>query len=118
MSDVILGNVCKKNFGIIQKYSSDLNSVYKSYIDSLEQLMISVAYGNNVDNCLIVQSLDLVLTQDQIDNWPGEIVYKELENALVSFCRLHSVAIDIARYPTSITVTINMLQNFIVTNSR
>jgi hypothetical protein len=112
MSDVILGDTCRKNFGINKKYDSDLNSVYKSYIDALEILMVRATYGNDINNAIITQELQLAISQDDIDNAVGEIKYKELEESLISFCLLHNVRLNMVRLNTSIVVTVNMLYKF------
>ena len=112
MSDVILGEMCRTNFGIRKKYTDDLLQEYKTYIDILEKDMITATYGNDPSKCLIVKTLYLI-NEDGI----GDLKYKSLENALIDFCKLHNVSLDVERLNDSIVITIDMLFKFHITYS-
>ena len=109
MSDVILGDKCRQNFGIMTKYSNDLDSTYKSYIDTLEQTMMAVTYSNDTTRTTITQTL--ILNSDDSSSFN----YNNLENAIIRFCQIHNVALHIFRNAVSITITINMLLTFNIT---
>ena len=108
----ILGDTCRTNFGLYTKYDIGLDSMYKTYIDTLEQTMILAAYGSNINNCIITQSLNLNISQEDIDSCIGEIRYYILEQAIIRFCQLHDVCLTIQRNNTYLTIIINMLQPF------
>lgn len=112
MADIILGNAYRNNFGLIAKYDSNLDPIYKGYIDNLEYEMISAAYGSNPFAGNIVKTLDLNISQQEIDDAVGEIKYAVLETAVIRFCRKHNVELKIERNNTNIAITINMANSF------
>jgi len=112
MADIVLGNAFKTNFGLISKYDPNLNPVYKGYIDILERDMIAATYGGNVNAGTIIKTLDLDISQEDIDACIGEIRYAVLEPAIIRFCRKHDVELSIERNSLNITITINMLNHF------
>lgn len=112
MSDIILGVMCRKNFGLRSNYLSTLRSEFKSYIDLLYRDIIGVVYGTNRDNCIVTRVYSLLLTQEEIDSCLGDIKYKELEDALIYFCKLHDVFLSIKRLDNELEIIIDLLVKF------
>ena len=104
--------MCRRNFLAYRKYEESLNSIYKNYIDSIESTMISATYGTSILDCVFTKNLNLVISQEDIDNCVGEQRYTELENAVINFCQQHNVCLKILRYPLYISVEIDMLRNY------
>jgi hypothetical protein len=115
MADIVLGQEFRKNFGLLPKYDINLDPIYKGYIDTLEHSMIAAAYSNNGNLSPIVQTMDLNISQQDIDSCIGEIRYAVLEPAIINFCQKHDVDLTIQRNGLNIVVTINMLNKFHVT---
>jgi hypothetical protein len=112
MADTVLGNAFRNNFGLIAKYDSNLDPIYKGYIDSLEYDMISASYGTNPSAGIIVKTLELNMTEEEKESGLGDTKYSILESALNKFCRKHSVELSIERNNTSIVITVNMSNRF------
>lgn len=112
MADIRLGHAFRSNFGLGTKYDPSLNSVYKTYIDSLEHDMIAAAYGINPNAGTITKTFDLNMTQQDIDDCVGEIRYAVLENVIIKFCKKHDVELTIERNSLNIVITVNMLNSF------
>jgi hypothetical protein len=114
MADIILGDMCRKNFGLVFKYESGLRSEYKTFIDTLERQMIATTYGSDISNTLITEEYEIFRTQEEKDSNVVIGMYDELEKALIKFCQMHNVGLSIKRQPDSIIVTVNMLLQFSV----
>jgi len=111
MSDIILGEMARFNFGIRQKYDDDLIQDYKTYIDNLEKDIITVVYGTSLDNCIIIRNLDLITDEDDTD----VSKYLKLENPLIKFCQLHNIFVKILRNSTYIEITLDLLMPYRLT---
>jgi len=105
MSDIILGNMARTNFGIRQKYENSLIQEYKNYIDNLEKDIINVIYGSNRDNCILNKIYNLIT--DENDN--DVTKYSKLEMPLIKFCQQHNIFLKILRYDTYIDITVDLL---------
>ena len=105
MSNIILGQMAKTNHGLRSKYDDSLGLSYKKFIDSLEEEMIRSVYDpNNTNDCIITMTCPL------IDDGSGH-QYLPLENAVITFCQIHDVAISIYR-ATNMSFTIDMKKHF------
>jgi len=111
MSDIILGEMARFNFGTKKKYEDNLIQDYKTYIDNLEKNIISAIYGSDKTKCLINISYNLVITDEDNDSTK----YSKLEIPLINFCQLHNISLNILRYDTYLDITIDLLSSFKVT---
>jgi hypothetical protein len=112
MSDVTLGSMARINHGLSSKYlTPDLLQSYKDFIDSLETAMMTAVYDLTFNNCIITQNCNVVLTPDQQVNGYDESVFFLLESAIIHFCKLHDVSVDMVRTGgpnANVAVTIDM----------
>jgi hypothetical protein len=114
MSNIILGELARRNHGLREKYPTNTPTAYKQYIDQIEkQMMISVYDKNNVSDCIItkvcpISAEDLLLK----NNGSPDYAYINIEPVLINFCKLHNSSISILRLDTDISVTIDMKMPF------
>jgi len=111
MSDIILGEMARFNFGIRHKYDDDLIQDYKTYIDNLEKDIITAVYGTSLDNCVINKTYNLITDEEDTD----VSKYSKLENPLIKFCQLHNIFIKILRNNSYIEITIDLLMPYRLT---
>lgn len=115
MSTVVLGNKARENHGNRDKYSEDLDPIYKGYIDNLEKAMIICVYDRtNAADCLVVKTYNLNLSEEDIAHGIDGPIYERLETPIIIFCGRHKCRIDIQRIFQAITITVDLKLPFTV----
>ncbi len=112
MSNIVLGDMCRFNFGIINNYKDNTRQEYKTYIVQLNKTMITAVYGTNREACVIERTYDLLQTQEEKEKCLGEEKYFELEEVLKYYCKIHNCTLKICRKETELTVIIDMLNSY------
>ena len=109
MSNVILGNKARELQGIRARYNNTLDPVYQGYIDTLYAAMIGATYDRtNALDCIITQTFNLNITQNQIDLGLDSSVYALLEDPIIKLCTIHNCYLTITRQPQAITVVVDL----------
>lgn len=111
--EVILGDIAKRNHGIRVKYNDSDPTDYKTFIDTLENKLMTAIYDiNNKNDCIVQLSCPIILTQGDIDNGYGSEKYEQLENMVINYCKLHKIFLQINRGIGQINITVDMKYPF------